>query len=73
MTKKLFNANDGFWWTLLLEIIIHMASEANLTENDRTLTCEPYNPIYNLIPVSPVIVNQYVTWPLPIEDKRFEY
>jgi hypothetical protein len=38
-----------------------MAPQANLTENDRRLLDAPYNPIYNLLPVTPVIVKQYVT------------
>ena len=35
-----------------------MAPQANLTENDRRILSEPYNPVYNLIPVAPVIVKQ---------------
>jgi len=44
-----------------------MAPQADLTENDRRLLSEPYNPIYNLIPVTPVIVKQCVTPQLTFE------
>lgn len=38
-----------------------MVPQANLTEHDQRFRNEPYNPIYNLIPVAPVIVMQCVT------------
>ena len=47
-----------------------MAPQANLTENDQRVLNEPYNPIYNLIPVAPVIVKQYVTPKLTVEAQE---
>ena len=47
-----------------------MAPQADLTENDRRLLSEPYNPIYNLIPVTPVIVKQCVTPQLTFEAQE---
>jgi len=67
MTAKLFVAN------LMKDVgsrdhhQYDMAPQVNMTENDHRPLTEPYNPIYNLIPVNPVIVKQYVTRPLTTE------
>lgn len=38
---------------------LSMASQRGLTEDDRRILSEPYNPLYSLISSTPVIVKQY--------------